>query len=330
MNIKKLLFALSSVSVLALTSCGGSGFKHTTSKYLKAYRADLNQDETSKTRLNCQFLDRYRVIEAYDNLIFEANSMAELNEIANNLNIDENEPKRTSLARYEILHEAEELLMSTGAIVPLYNYGDPYLLKPNLTGIYTMNLGYKFLDRLEWAGHSNNFTVSVGTKAESFDPGINSDVSTTIAMNQFLIGAKRYVDGGQDPLEKEGIHIAVLGEGVCDVDKKLVVATEAEEDENHIWYENCPMSILESIALGTPALGSNIGGIPELIIKDYNGKIFTPNNVDELINSIQLLYYNNNELKKYKTNCLSTNNLYSNETYNCKLYNIYLDVISNR
>jgi glycosyltransferase involved in cell wall biosynthesis len=31
------------------------------------------------------------------------------------------------------------------------------------------------------------------------------------------------------------------------------------------WYENAPMSVLESMALGKPVIGANIGGIPELI-----------------------------------------------------------------
>ena len=31
------------------------------------------------------------------------------------------------------------------------------------------------------------------------------------------------------------------------------------------WYENGPMSVLESYALGTPVLGADIGGIPEMI-----------------------------------------------------------------
>lgn len=32
-----------------------------------------------------------------------------------------------------------------------------------------------------------------------------------------------------------------------------------------IWYENCPYSILETLEIGKPVIGSRIGGIPELI-----------------------------------------------------------------
>ena len=43
-----------------------------------------------------------------------------------------------------MLHQAEDMLMETFAIVPLYYYNDPYLQKSNVTGVYTNTLGYKF------------------------------------------------------------------------------------------------------------------------------------------------------------------------------------------
>ena len=39
-------------------------------------------------------------------------------------------------------------------------------------------------------------------------------------------------------------------------------------------YENCPMSILEAYAYGKPAIGANIGGIPELIEDGVDGLLF--------------------------------------------------------
>lgn len=40
------------------------------------------------------------------------------------------------------------------------------------------------------------------------------------------------------------------------------------------WYENAPMSVLESMALGKPVLGARIGGIPELIDDGATGWLF--------------------------------------------------------
>ena len=48
------------------------------------------------------------------------------------------------------------------------------------------------------------------------------------------------------------------------------------------WYENAPMSILESYSLGKPVIGSSIGGIPELIRDGETGSTFIAGSVDNL------------------------------------------------
>ena len=48
------------------------------------------------------------------------------------------------------------------------------------------------------------------------------------------------------------------------------------------WYENGPMSVLESYALGTPVLGADIGGIPEMIRRGETGDIFPSKNTEVL------------------------------------------------
>ena len=51
------------------------------------------------------------------------------------------------------------------------------------------------------------------------------------------------------------------------------------------WYENCPFSVMESQMYGTPVLGANIGGIPELIQPGKTGELF------ECSNEIELKHY---------------------------------------
>lgn len=55
-------------------------------------------------------------------------------------------------------------------------------------------------------------------------------------------------------------------------------------------YENCPMSILESHAIGKAVIGSRIGGIPELIKDGQDGFTFEPGNSDELAEKMLLLW----------------------------------------
>lgn len=56
--------------------------------------------------------------------------------------------------------------------------------------------------------------------------------------------------------------------------KAIVVPSE--------WYENNPMTIIEAAAMGTPAIGARIGGIPEIIIEGKTGYLFTPKSATEL------------------------------------------------
>ena len=46
--------------------------------------------------------------------------------------------------RYALMHEAEDILMSTGCIVPLYFYTDIYMLDDSVQGFYSNPLGYKY------------------------------------------------------------------------------------------------------------------------------------------------------------------------------------------
>ena len=49
------------------------------------------------------------------------------------------------------------------------------------------------------------------------------------------------------------------------------------------WYENGPMAALEALASGLPMVGTDIGGIPEMIQDGVNGLIVAPRDQDDLL-----------------------------------------------
>lgn len=53
------------------------------------------------------------------------------------------------------------------------------------------------------------------------------------------------------------------------------------------WYENAPMSILESYAFGKPVIGARIGGIPEMVIEGESGWTFGSGDAAELANVLE-------------------------------------------
>ena len=67
--------------------------------------------------------------------------------------------------------------------------------------------------------------------------------------------------------------------------------------------ENCPFSVMESQMYGTPVLGADIGGIPELIRVGETGELFESGNDEELLQAIQALYRDKSKLAEYSNNC---------------------------
>ena len=49
-----------------------------------------------------------------------------------------------STNRYAMMHIAEDMLMNTGCIVPLYYYTDIYMLDDSVQGFFSNPLGYKY------------------------------------------------------------------------------------------------------------------------------------------------------------------------------------------
>ena len=54
---------------------------------------------------------------------------------------------------------------------------------------------------------------------------------------------------------------------------------------------------------GTPVVGANIGGIPELIQNNKTGILFESGNVDELVRAIRTLWMDETRVKIMSQNC---------------------------
>ena len=58
-----------------------------------------------------------------------------------------------------------------------------------------------------------------------------------------------------------------------------------------VCFENSPLSVMESFAAGKPVIGTNLGGIPELVSEDV-GILVPPGDVDALAEAISTLWHN--------------------------------------
>ncbi len=85
-------------------------------------------------------------------------------------------------------------------------------------------------------------------------------------------------------------------------------------------YENNPLTVIEAQCLGTPVLGANIGGIPELIEPRKTGMLFESRNITDLKEKIEQMFSNDFD---YAQIAQISQNHYSAEKYYQEIIKIY-------
>jgi glycosyltransferase involved in cell wall biosynthesis len=76
-------------------------------------------------------------------------------------------------------------------------------------------------------------------------------------------------------------RIRWLGRRRRDEIPDLILAADATVMPSE-WYENAPLSILESLALGRPVIASRMGGIPEMLVEGETAWLYPAGDVDAL------------------------------------------------
>lgn len=95
-----------------------------------------------------------------------------------------------------------------------------------------------------------------------------------------------------------------------------------------IWYENCPLSILESESLGTPVITANYGGMKELVDDGETGILINKIDKDSLKNAIMSLYNDDKKINEMSKKCIEKREkMISMDQYCKKLEEIYNQVL---
>ena len=86
--------------------------------------------------------------------------------------------------REVLMHQAEDMLMETGALLPLYYYNDIYMQKDYVTNIYSNLFGYKFFMFAKTQG--DTLRLQLASEPDKLDPALNSTVDgACLAVNSF-------------------------------------------------------------------------------------------------------------------------------------------------
>lgn len=94
-----------------------------------------------------------------------------------------------------------------------------------------------------------------------------------------------------------------------------------------IWYENCPYSVMETLATGKPVIGANIAGIPELVVNNENGFTYKYDDVNELAEKMNILFKDEKLVKKFSKKAKELSKQYDKEEYYKKIKKIYESII---
>lgn len=96
-----------------------------------------------------------------------------------------------------------------------------------------------------------------------------------------------------------------------------------------IWYENCPLSILESESFGTPVVCTPLGGMPELVDDSKTGIILNDVSAAALADAIGKLWRNRGLCEEMSRNCIEKRRqMITLEEYGERIERIYNEVLS--
>lgn len=179
--MKKLLAILLSVFMLfSLAACGGNtaGGKEEVA-YSAAAAKCYNMDLSS--------------IEGYESYVVENGTWAETYDVIIALSKTEADAtKRTAL-----YHAAEDLLMETGCICPLYFYTDIYMIKDSVKGYFGTPLGMKYYKYCTVDGSGENININLASEPDTIDPAANSSVDGGTICNACFSGLVGYDANGK-------------------------------------------------------------------------------------------------------------------------------------
>lgn len=177
---------------------------------------------------------------------------------------------------------------------------------------------HNFVDKVEWKDTvKNDYALYFGRFSN--EKGI--DTLTKVCKE---LPDVQFIFAGTGPLEEalNGIpNIKNVGFQKGEALKKLIWEARFSIYPSE-WYENCPFSVMESQMYGTPVLGANIGGIPELIQVGKTGELFESGNAAELKEKIRHLWSNKGLTNQYSQNCQNIG-FDDIEEYGEKLMKIY-------
>ena len=99
--------------------------------------------------------------------------------------------------RFALMHIAEDMLMETGCLTPIYYYTDLYMLSDKISGFYSSALGYKFFQYTTLSDGGTVLPLCMASEPDNLDPAFNSTVDGATLVSHLFEGLAKLeeVDG---------------------------------------------------------------------------------------------------------------------------------------
>lgn len=105
----------------------------------------------------------------------------------------------------------------------------------------------------------------------------------------FIVGGNGDVERFKALASEYGVEEKVIFKGWVSGQEKEELIRSASIYFLPSYFEGLPMSIIEAMSYGLPVVSTEVGGIPEIVIQDYNGMVHKPTDLEGMKNSINKL-----------------------------------------
>ena len=99
------------------------------------------------------------------------------------------------------------------------------------------------------------------------------------------LGSGRLAEEVADRVARDRLPVDLLGLGTP-ADAAALLRGASAAVLPSLWWENCPMAVLEAAALGVPVVASAVGGLPELVEDGVTGRLVPPGDAPALAGAL--------------------------------------------
>lgn len=258
--MKKLIALLLVLTMcVGLAACGNTSTTTSADPSSESSAADESSTDESSATVDEDAIDPVNGWAEYDALIDEIRTCTD------------------TAKRAELMHQAEDMLMETGALMPLYFYTDIYLQKDYLTNVYWTPFGYKYFMFAKLENGSDTLRAYLASEPDKLDPALNSTVDGAILAINAFAGLMTY--------DAEGQQVNDLAESVEMSEDGLTYTVTLKDDLK--WSNGDPLNANDFVyswnRAANPMTASDYGymfapvkGYAEMTKMDEEGNFVNP------------------------------------------------------